>query len=306
MSSDAPLIEAPRKSRLLPVLGGLVVLALVVGLVYAFVLKDEEKETVTIGVVGASEPYWKIYEEAAEKEGIDVEIVDFTDYAQPNPALSNGDLDLNVFQHLVYLADYNVASDDDLTPIGSTAIYPLGLYSTEYDSPEEIPDGSTIIVPQDASNQARGLIVLQNQGLIELKSGGTIFSDLADVDEAKSRVKVKALSAELTATALEDEAGAIVNNDFVEKSGLSFDEALATDDPSEPSTAAYVNVFVARAADKDDETYRKLVEIYQDTKAVTDSLQDVSGGSAILLKTPAGELEDTLADAEAETRKLKN
>ncbi|HEY9563377.1 MAG TPA: MetQ/NlpA family ABC transporter substrate-binding protein [Nocardioides sp.] len=302
MSNDAPLIEAPKKNPLPLIIAGVVVLALVAGLVYALFLRDDDdKETVRIGVVGASDPYWDIYEKAAEDEGIDVEIVDFTEYSQPNPAVTNEDLDLNQFQHIVYLADYNVSNDQDLTPIGATAIYPLALFSKQYDSVEDIKAGETVAVPNDPSNQARGLLVLQSAGLITLKSGGSIFSDLADVDEDASKVKVKALSAELTVTSLDDLAAAIVNNDFVDKAGLKFEDAIATDDPSDPNALPYVNIFAARAEDKDNATYKKLVEIYQDTKAVTDSVQEVSGGTAILLKTPVEDLEASLAKVEADT-----
>ena len=150
---------------------------------------DGSDEIVRIGVVGAGDPYWETYKEAAAAEGIEIELVDFSEYTQPNPALSAGELDLNQFQHVIYLATYNVASDDDLQPIGATAIYPLGLYSTQYDSVEDIPEGATVAVPNDESNQARGLLVLQSAGLIELADGGSIFSTVADV-EPSSKVKV--------------------------------------------------------------------------------------------------------------------
>src|SRR6478609_7770814 len=180
-------------------------------------------DVVKIGVVGKADPQWAAFEEAAAEAGIDIELVDFADYAQPNPALTEGELDLNQFQHIVYLADYNVSADEDLTPIGATAIYPLGLYSTKYDSVKDIPAGETVAVPNDASNQARALLVLQSAGLVELKSGGSIFSDLADIDEAKSKVKVTALEASLTPTSLPDVAAAVINNDFVADAGLSFE-----------------------------------------------------------------------------------
>ena len=139
---------------------------------------------VQLGVVGAAEPYWTTFEEAAEAEGIEVDIVDFTDYNQPNPALSEGELDINQFQHIIYLANYNVQAGDDLTAIGSTATYPIGLYSSQYESVEEIPDGAEVIVPNDDTNQARGLLVLQSAGLIALEDGGSPYSTVADVIEA--------------------------------------------------------------------------------------------------------------------------
>lgn len=266
---------------------------------------DGGDDVVKIGVVGKSDPQWAAFEEAAADEGITIELVDFADYAQPNPATTEGELDLNQFQHIVYLADYNVSAGEDLAPIGATAIYPLGLYSTTYDSVDDIPEGETVAVPNDASNQARALLVLQSAGLVELKSGGTIFSDLADIDEAESRVKVTALEASLTPTSLPDVAAAVINNDFVEDAGLSFEDAIAQDDPSDPNALPYVNIFASRAEDKDDETYLKLVEIFQTDPEVQAALVEASGGTAVPVTTPVKDLEDSLATVEADTKSAK-
>ncbi|MCK8468170.1 MetQ/NlpA family ABC transporter substrate-binding protein [Microbacterium sp. KSW4-16] len=247
-------------------------------------------EVVKIGVVGKSDEQWPAFVDAAAEEGITVELVDFGSYEQPNPALTEGEIDLNQFQHIVYLAEYNNASGSDLTPIGSTAIYPLGLYSTKYDDVDSIPEGETVAVPNDASNQARALNVLQQAGLVELKSGGTPYSDLADVDTGKSKVEVTALEAALIPTSLPDVAAAIINNDFVQDAGLTFDDAIAQDDPEDASALPYVNVFAARAEDADNETYRTLVEIFQTNEAVQKGLLDSSGGTAVALQTPVEDL----------------
>jgi D-methionine transport system substrate-binding protein len=299
------LIEAPSRKKWPLVLAALVVLAVIAGGAILMGGSDDEgaaADPVKIGVVGASDPYWATYEKAAEAEGIDVEIVNFDDYNQPNPAVSEGELDLNQFQHIVFLADYNVANGDDLQPIGATAIYPLGLHSKQYDSVEEIPEGATVAVPNDASNQARALVLLQSAGLIELKSGGTIFSDLADIDTAASRVEVKAMDAALTATSLDDIAGAVVNNDFVERAGLDFDDALAQDDPSDPAALPYANIFAAPSDELDNPTYQKLVEIYQGNQEVQQGVKDVSGGTAVMLTTPVEQLQASLEKVEADTR----
>ena len=253
-----------------------------------------ENETVKIGVVGASDPYWESYVDAAADEGITVELVDFSDYNQPNPALAEGEVDLNQFQHIVYLAQYNEANGQDLVPVGSTAIYPLGLYSTQYDSVEDIPDGATVAVPNDPSNLARALLVLQSADLLTLEGGGDSYSTVADIDEAKSRVTVTELDPALTATSLPDVAAAIINNEFILDSGLEATDAIAQDDPSDPNSLPYVNVFAARAEDKDNKTFKKLVELYQDTKAVTDGVVDNSGGTALIVKTPVEDLEESL------------
>lgn len=308
MSENHPQI-APPTSRRTPLLVGvavLAVLAVVAGILLTRGGDDagaagDENARVVLGTVGASDPYWQVLVDEAEKQGIDLEVKDFADYTQPNPALSEGELDINQFQHIVYLAEYNVANDDDLVPLGSTAIYPLGLYSSKVDSVDEIEDGETVVVPDDDSNQARGLLILQSAGLITLKDGGSIYSTLADIDKSASRVEVKAIKADLTPTSLPDVAAAIVNNDFVEKAGLEFEDALATDDPEDPNALPYVNIFAVRAEDRDDPTLRKLVEVYQETQSVLDGVQDVSGGTAQLVKTPQDELQSALDKVEADT-----
>lgn len=256
---------------------------------------SSEDEVVKIGVVGKGDEQWPAFVDAAAEEGITVELVDFGSYEQPNPALTEGEIDLNQFQHIVYLAEYNNASGSDLTPIGSTAIYPLGLYSKKYDDVDSIPEGETVAVPDDASNQARALNVLQQAGLVELKSGGTPYSDLADVDTDKSKVKVTALEAGLIPTSLPDVAAAIINNDFVQDAGLTFEDAIAQDDPEDASALPYVNIFAARAEDADNETYLKLVEIFQTNEAVQKGLLESSGGTAVALQTPVEDLVASLA-----------
>ncbi|MCK2031153.1 MetQ/NlpA family ABC transporter substrate-binding protein [Microbacterium sp. 22179] len=262
---------------------------------------SSENEVVKVGVVGKGDPQWPAFVEAAAEEGITVELVDFGSYEQPNPALTEGEIDLNQFQHIVYLAGYNEDSGSDLTPIGSTAIYPLGLYSKKYDDVDSIPEGETVAVPDDASNQARALLVLQSAGLVELKSGGTIFSDLADVDTDKSKVKVTALEAALIPTSLPDVAAAIINNDFVEDAGLTFSDAIAQDDPEDPNALPYVNIFAARAEDADNETYLKLVEIFQTDEAVQAGLLESSGDTAVPLQTPVADLVASLEKVQKDT-----
>jgi len=261
------------------------------------VAEGTKDDPIKLGVVGASDPYWKIYEKAVEDAGIALDIVDFSDYALLNPALSDGELDINQFQHIQYLADYNVHNDDDLQPIGATAIYPLGLYSSQYDSVEDIPDGATVIVPNDTVNQARGLLVLQSAGLVSLKDGGNATSTLQDIEDG-SRVEVKALQADLTVTSLSDAAAAIINNDFLDAAGLEGGDALIADDPSDPTALPYVNVFAARSADVDNETLNELVDIYQSTQEVLDSLQEQSGGTAVFSTTPREDLQASLEETE--------
>ncbi len=316
--SDQNVPVAPPRRRgplLAAIIAAVVVVAIVVTIVIVAVnnnasssssssgIADGEKGSasnpVKIGVVGASDPYWDDYKEAAAAAGITIELVDFTDYAQPNPALTEGDLDLNQFQHIIYLAQYNTSAGADLVPIGSTAIYPLGLYSKKYDSVDSIPDGATVAVPNDASNLARGLLVLQSAGLVDLKDGGSPFSTIDDVLDT-SRVTVTSLDANLTPSSLDDVAAAIINNDYVTDAGLTSSDAIAQDDPSDSSATPYINIFAARSEDADNALYLQLVQIFQDTESVTDGLIETSGGTAVLVKSSAADLQAALEDTEAE------
>lgn len=265
-------------------------------------------QPVKIGTVGASEPYWETFTAAALDAGISVELVDFASYPEPNPALAAGEIDVNQFQHIVYLGAHEAATGDGIVPIGSTAIYPLGLYSLKYDSVEDIPDGSTVAIPDDPSNLARGLLVLQSAGLITIEGGGSIFATLDQIDEANSRVTVTTLEAALTVTSLQDVAAAIINNDFVgdatkaDGTPLTPDDSIAEDDPSDPNALPYVNIWAARGEDKDNPVLLKLVEIYQNTQAVLDGVQEASGGTAVFLKVPVADLEASLTKVIADNK----
>jgi D-methionine transport system substrate-binding protein len=253
-----------------------------------------QSQTVRIGVTDASEPYWKTYADLAKQRlNLTVEFVNFSDYSQPNPALKEKQLDLNEFQHIQYLANYNATAHDDLQPIGATAVYPLPLYSVTYSTATALPAGAKVAIPNDAINEARGLLVLQAAGLLTLADGGTAFSRTSDV--VSHKIEVVTLDASQTAGALKSGsvAAAIVNNNYATSAGLPRSAAIFSDDPASPSAAPYVNTFVARAADKDNPTYLKLVELYHDP-SVESGVQKSNGGTAIFRTVPSTELQALL------------
>ncbi|KAE8763640.1 MetQ/NlpA family ABC transporter substrate-binding protein [Georgenia thermotolerans] len=259
--------------------------------------KGSEDNPVKIGVVGSSDPQWPVFKDLAEKEGIYVDIQNFSDYNQPNPALADGDLDLNQFQHILYLAQYNEADNQDLTPIGATAVYPLGLYSQKHTSVEEIPQGGEIAIPNDVTNQARALFVLQEAGLITLKDGAGVVPQPADIDAAASKVKVTPVDANQTVVALDSVDASVVNNDFLKDAGLDANDALFADSAESEGARPYINVWVSRAEDADNPTYTKLVELFHDP-SVTEAVKDASGGTASIADQPASELQDILTEVQ--------
>lgn len=266
--------------------------------------KGTKDNPVVIGVVGATDPQWVAFKQQAQQAGLYVTIKDFQDYTSENPALASGDLDLNEFQHLLYLANYNTKNNQNLQPIGGVAIYPLGVYSDKVKSIKSISAGSTVAIPNDETNQARALGVLKDAGLITLKGKWTAFSTPADVNTQRSKVKVAALKAEQVANSLKDPqiAAGIINNDYVSDAGLKATDAIYQDDATSASARPYINVFVSRKADVNNPVYRKVVKLYQ-TKPVLDALQKKSDGTAsFATQYSAGELQGFLAQIEKDAR----
>src|SRR5690554_960926 len=124
--------------------------------------------TITLGISGSDTTIWDYIGDKAEKEGIELEIITFSDYVAPNIALAEGELDLNAFQTISYFDEFVEEHNLDIVPIGSTVIAPMGLYSEKYESIDDLPDGAQIAVPNEATNMGRALLLLQEAGLITL------------------------------------------------------------------------------------------------------------------------------------------
>ena len=315
MSAAPVLPQKPKGKRPVGwiIAAAVVVVAIVVAVVVAAVRSGGSggsaagsgtQETVTIGVADKSLGYWSTYTKLAKDElGVTVKLTNFSDYSLPNPALKDGQLDINQFQHIQYLADYNVTSDDDLQPIGSTAVYPLPLYATKYEKTSELPSDAKVAIPNDSINQARALLILQAAGLVELKDGGSAFSTTTDIESSK--VDVQPLDASQTANALQQGsvAAAVVNNNFATAAKLPTSDIIYQDDPASASAAPYVNVFAVRDADKDNETYLKLAELFQDSAVQKAFQKDLP--EAVSRDESAKTLQDELAKVEQDAKAAK-
>ncbi|WP_201726461.1 MetQ/NlpA family ABC transporter substrate-binding protein, partial [Lactobacillus helveticus] len=160
-----------------------------------------QNKVVTVGVVGQSKQdaaIWKsVAKTAKEKYGITIKIKNFTDYNQPNKALKSGDVDLNAFQHYAFLDAWNKSNGGGVVPIGKTYIAPIRLYSKKYHKLADLPDGATIAIPNDATNESRALFVLKNAGLIDLRKGKTLVT-VADITKNPHNLKLKEISTEQT------------------------------------------------------------------------------------------------------------
>ncbi|ERG69359.1 YaeC family lipoprotein [Segniliparus rugosus ATCC BAA-974] len=256
--------------------------------------------TVLLGTTDAGKDSWNTFVAEAKRQGITIDTVNFTNYQQPNDALAQGQLGANLFQHLRFLAEYNVAHNTHLTPVAATFIVPLGLYSHKHKTLAEIPRGGQIAVPNDPSNQGRALFVLRAAGLIRLV-GNRLSPTANDVDKAASKVSLVLVDPAQTARSLDSVDGAVVNNNYLSDSGIDPRTALAKDDPNDPNSAQYINVIVVRPEDKDNPLYPKLADIYH-SKPVNDAYNTESKGTQVAVTRPAAELQAILADVEAKIR----
>ncbi|WP_144804437.1 MetQ/NlpA family ABC transporter substrate-binding protein [Curtobacterium sp. BH-2-1-1] len=314
MSAAPVLPEKPRSKSPIGwiIAAAVVVVAIVVAVIVGAVRSGGSEstaaggaqKTVTIGVADKSLGYWSTYTKLAKDElGVTVKLTNFSDYSLPNPALKDGQLDINQFQHIQYLADYNVTSDDDLQPIGSTAVYPLPLYATDYTKTSELPKDAKVAIPNDSINQARALLILQSAKLLELKDGGSAFSTTTDI--TSSKVDVQPLDASQTANALQQGsvAAAVVNNNFATAAKLPTSDIIFQDDPASASAAPYVNVFAVRDADKDNKTYLDLAKLFQDSAVQKAFKQDLP--EAVARDESATKLQDELAKVEQDAKAAK-
>ena len=256
--------------------------------------KDGENVTVKIGTTEADQEAWRVFKDLAADNGITLDIVSFSDYSPVNEALAQGELDVNKFQHIKYLAEYNKASNNDLRVVGSTEIVPLALFWKDHDSIEGI-DGQSVAIPNDPSNQGRAINVLVQAGLLTLND--SVADELAptpaDIDKDASKVTVTPVDASQTPSAYNEGKPAIINNTWLDRAGIEPNLSIFEDDPESKEAEPYINVFAARAEDIDDETLNKLVELWQ-TPEVAEAAAKDSKGTSVPVYRDKAELNDTL------------
>ena len=250
--------------------------------------------TVKIGTTEADQEAWRVFKDLAADNGIDLDIVQFSDYSPVNEALAQGELDVNKFQHIKYLAAYNQSSGNDLRVVGSTEIVPLALFWKDHDSIDGI-DGQSVAIPNDPSNQGRAINVLVQAGLLTLSD--SVADELAptpaDIDKDASKVTVTPVDASQTPSAYNEGKPAIINNTWLDRAGIEPGLAVFQDDPESKEAEPYINVFAAQADNIDDETLNKLVELWQ-TPEVAEAAAKDSKGTSVPVYRDKAELNEIL------------
>lgn len=192
-------------------------------------------------------------------KGIDLKITEFSDYVVPNQALDAGELDANSFQHEPYLDNQVKDRGYKIVKVGYTVNFPIGIYSSKYKSWAEVPDGSTVAIPNDPTNGGRVLLLLQDKGVIKLKDGVGFKPTVADITANPKKLKILELDAAQTPRSLSDVAAAAINTNYAIDAKIDPTSAILREDAKGP----YVNLIAVRAVDKDKPWVKTLVDTYQ-------------------------------------------
>jgi D-methionine transport system substrate-binding protein len=244
--------------------------------------KNEDK-TIKVGATPA--PHAEILEvikEALAAEGWTLEIVEFNDYVQPNQALEDGELDANYFQHVLYLNQFNDEYGTHLVNAGGIHYEPFGIYAGKTASLEALADGAKIGVPNDATNEARALLLLEQEGLIVLKEGVGLNATKADIIENPHNYEIVEINAELLPASLPDLDIAVINGNYAIDAGLKVSEALAIEAADGAATEYYQNVIAVKEGNENSEKIQALLKALK-SDAVKKFIQDTYDGAVVPL-----------------------
>ncbi|PBB05536.1 MULTISPECIES: MetQ/NlpA family ABC transporter substrate-binding protein [Salimicrobium] len=235
-------------------------------------------DVVKVGLNGSGVPIWEKVKEKAAEEGIKIELVEFSDYVRPNMALADGDIDLNAFQTVSYFDSFIEERNLDLEPIATTMIAPMGVYSEEYEDVKNIPEGSSIALPKEATNMGRALLLLEKAGLIGLPEDFDGNGSLDKVTDNPKNLQFEPVAAAQTPRVLTDVAASVINNGVAVEAGfVPVDDAIfIEDETAEP----YINIIAAQAGEADKEVYQKIADIYQQ-EDVAEHIREVFDDSLI-------------------------
>ena len=285
--------------------------ALVLGTVGTSVVfaADDDK---TITVAASETPHSEILEAAKpilEEEGYDLEVTVFDDYVQPNEVVESGDFDANYFQHIPYLNSFNEEKGTHLVNAGGIHYEPFGIYPGTKSSLDDIADGDTIAVPNDTTNEARALLLLQDNGIIKLKDGVGLEATVNDIEENPYNVEIVELAAEQVARVAEETSYIVLNGNYALQAGYSVSkDALAYETSDSEAAKTYVNVIAVKEGNENSDKIKALVDVLKSDE-IKDFINEKYDGAVIPFEdSDDAQAEDAdaadadeSADAEADT-----
>ena len=251
--------------------------------------KDDDK---TITVAASATPHAEILEEAKpllEKEGYDLEVTVFDDYVRPNEVVESGEFDANYFQHIPYLDQFNEEKGTHLVNAGGIHYEPFGIYPGTKDSLDDLEDGDSIAVPNDTTNEARALLLLQDNGIITLKDGAGLNATVKDIAENPHNVEIVELEAAQVARVTGETAYAVLNGNYALEAGFSVaKDALAYEQADSEAAKTYVNIIAVKEGNENSDKIKALVDVLKSDE-IKDFINENYDGAVI----PYDDSEDT-------------
>lgn len=270
--------------------------ALVVSSFSFNVFADDDK---TITVAASATPHAEILEQAKpllEEQGYDLEVTVFNDYVQPNEVVESGDFDANYFQHIPYLESFNEEKGTHLVNAGGIHYEPFGIYPGTKDNLDDVAEGDSIAVPNDTTNEARALLLLQDNGIITLKEGAGLTATVNDIEENPFNVEIVELEAAQVARVAGETAFVVLNGNYALEAGYSVaKDALAYEKSDSEAAKTYVNVIAVKEGNENDEAIKALVDVLKSDE-IKNYINETYDGAVI----PFEESADAAEDAETE------
>ncbi|HHX04340.1 MAG TPA: MetQ/NlpA family ABC transporter substrate-binding protein [Tissierellia bacterium] len=268
-----------------------IILALVLVLILTSCAQKEapsDPKSPQVLKVGATvTPHGEVLEYAKKQlseKGIELEIVEFNEYTLINPAVDSGELDANYFQHISYLNDFNEKNNTTLVSAGKIHYEPYGLYGGKLSSLDDLKDGSSVAVPNDATNEARALLLLEQAGLITLKEGAGILATIHDIVENPNNLEIVELAAEQIPRALQDVDFAVINGNYAIAAGLNVaEDSLVIEAADGEAGEVYANVVAVKEDRANDEAIKILVDVLQSNE-VANWIKEQYGGAVLPVK----------------------
>ncbi|MBS0532991.1 MAG: MetQ/NlpA family ABC transporter substrate-binding protein [Proteobacteria bacterium] len=233
-----------------------------------------QAETIKIGVTpGPHAQVLEFVKPLAAKKGLDIQIIEFSDYVIPNTALDAGEIQANSFQHLPYLENQKKDRGFKIESAGYTLNFPLGIYSKKHKTFAEVPDGGKIAIQNDPTNGGRSLLLMQDRGIIKLKPDAGIKPSVADIVDNPKKLKFIEVEAAQTPRSLDDVDAASINTNYATQAGLTLNDAILKEDAKGP----YVNIIAVRTVDKDKPWVKTLLDVYHSPEVKAFVLEKFKG-----------------------------
>ncbi|MEY8238129.1 MetQ/NlpA family ABC transporter substrate-binding protein [Lachnospiraceae bacterium 66-29] len=244
---------------------------------------DSAQELEIIKVGASITPHAEILRSVSdelEKQGYKLEVVEYNDYIIPNTALESGELDANYIQHLPYLEDFNKENGTDIVSVADIHYEPFGIYAGKSDSLENLKEGAVIAVPNDTTNEARALLLLQDQGLIKLKENAGLTATVKDIADNPKNFEIKELEAAQVPKALQDVDVAAINTNYALEANLKLSDALASEGADSLAAKTYANIIAVKEGNENTEKIKALIDTVK-SEQVKKFIEDKYDGAVV-------------------------